>query len=150
MDCTYTHDGNGLMVSHRCTIENTEFSHELERDDNTTTITKRTLEFGSGAPMEYQYTYDMDGQLETVSTDGSETETYQYNMNGNRISATVSGTPYTATYDESDTLQTVNGETYEYSRNGYLQDRRGRGKLQYNARGELVYSETPDGRTEYR
>ena len=151
MDCTYTHDGNGLLTSHSCTIAtNAVFSHELERDENSTTILKRTVETGDSSPVEYVYTYDMDGQLETVSVDGSQTESYQYDMNGNRESATVSGTQYSATYDGSDTLQTFDGEAYTYTVNGYLEDRGSRGQLQYNSNGELVCSDTPNGQTVHR
>ena len=151
MDCTYTHDGNGLLTSVSCTIAtNAVFDHELERDENSTTIIKRTVEIGDGSPVVYQYAYDMDGQLETVSLDGSQTESYQYDMNGNRESATVSGAQYSATYDGSDTLQSFDGEAYTYTVNGYLDDRGSRGQLQYNSNGELVYSDTPNGQAVYR
>lgn len=56
-----------------------------------------------------------------VTVDGQETETYAYDVNGNREDWTVAGNAHEAAYSADDTLISVNGElSYKFDEDGFL------------------------------
>lgn len=62
----------------------------------------------------YSYSYDSNSQLQAVSRDGQPYESYQYNLNGNRITASAAGQEQTAIYDQEDCLQSIGDTTYQF------------------------------------
>lgn len=76
------------------------------------------------------YTYDALGQLTTVK-EGSRTQSYEYDLLGNRISKLIDGIPKTSyTYDSLNRLQEMveDGERYSFGydkRGNLLEERRG-------------------------
>jgi len=65
----------------------------------------------------YGYQYDAAGRLVEVSTDGVVTETYAYDVNGNRTH--VNGIQIGA-YDDQDRMTAYGAASYEYTENGEL------------------------------
>src|SRR5215831_3216296 len=66
-------------------------------------ITAKTETIG-GLTDTYTYAYDPEGQLTSVSKNAVVVETYGYDSNGNRTSATVGGQGIAATYDAQDRI----------------------------------------------
>ena len=85
-------------------------------------ITQKSETIG-GTTSVYAYTYDQAGRLSTVTLNGAGSPfvTYSYDSNSNRLSATYSGTPISATYDAQDRLTQYGVFTYAYTANGELQ-----------------------------
>ncbi len=151
MDCVYVNDLHGLLTTHTCSVMGKQiFKHILSRDINSTTIASRQVKVEGGLDSGYSYSYDPDGQLETVSKDDALSETYMYDVNGNRVSWSVNSQHHTATYDDSDRLKSFDGEAYQYDENGFLKEKTGKQKYQYNAKGELEKSSNSKGETSYR
>jgi len=67
-----------------------------------------------GATTTYDYDYDIAGRLIEIKTNGTVTDTFGYDSNGNRTGGTV---------DEQDRLLTWNGNSYNYTRNGELKSK---------------------------
>ena len=66
------------------------------------------------------YSYDAAGRLSEVKTNGTSTEAYSYDANGNRLTATVGGVTVSGTYDAQDRLNQYGNLTYVYTDNGHL------------------------------
>jgi len=75
------------------------------------------IETIEGVTRTLDYAYDLTGRLIQVKTNGVETESYQYDDNGNR---THINDVLTATYDAQDRLLTHGNFTYTYTANGEL------------------------------
>ena len=85
-----------------------------------------------------------------MTRNGEVIEAYGYNQNGNRTSATVSGSSINATYDDQDRLVTYGTDTYQYSPSGRLQRRTSGGdttEYVYDALGNLLSVSLPGGDT---
>jgi RHS repeat-associated protein len=67
-----------------------------------------------GAVTQKAYTYDLRGRLTSVTTDGSVTESYSYDLNGNRTNS-MHGV---AVYDAQDRLLTSGSAVFAYDANG--------------------------------
>ena len=78
----------------------------------------------------YDYTYDPDGQLTDVLRDGQPFESYSYDDNGNRTSLS-------ATYDNQDRLDNLDGVAYQFDDDGFL-EWRDSDEFVYSTRGELL------------
>ena len=112
-------------------------------------ITQRAESLQGGATKTYSYTYDLAGQLTRV-TDGTNTSTYSYDQNGNRLtfSSTADGTSATGSYDAQDRLLSYGNIKYGYSGNGEVSSRiQGTQtiKLEYNPLGNLTAAVLPSG-----
>jgi RHS repeat-associated protein len=104
-----TYDAYGNLQSYRSvflsgTQEQPLYSYELGRDALHRIVTK--VETIQGETNSYEYSYDVAGRLSSVARNGMIISSYQYDSNGNRISGTMSGNSFTATYDEQDRLIT--------------------------------------------
>lgn len=82
-------------------------------------LTQKTETIG-GVTDVYNYAYDTAGQLTDVTKNSNSVESYGYDDNGNRISATVGGGSVTATYDDQDRLTQYGTATYAYNGAGDL------------------------------
>ena len=101
-----------------------------------------------GSSDTFVYSYDLLGQLAQVTRNGAASETYLYDTNGNRVSATSGGTTAAATYDNQDRLLTLGSAAYTYSPSGSLATRSapsGNASYSYDARGNLVAATLPGG-----
>ncbi|HRI68462.1 MAG TPA: RHS repeat-associated core domain-containing protein [Polyangium sp.] len=104
------------------------------------------LETISGKQLEFEYGYDIDGQLASVKrTDvaagASSCEVFGYDVNGNLTSVKIGTcgaeeTTMAATYDQDDRLVTRGNVVYEFDDAGYMTTR-GIDQFVYGARGEL-------------
>jgi RHS repeat-associated protein len=84
--------------------------------DNAGRIKSKT-ETVTGVTTNYDYGYEAAGRLKTVSQNGTELASYDYDGNGNRTAlngATI------ASYDAQDRLQTYGSATYAFTANGAL------------------------------
>ena len=68
----------------------------------------------------YGYTYDKAGRLTGVKKNGVVVSSYSYDSNSNRVSATTTSGPVTATYDAQDRVLTYGKAAYTYTANGEL------------------------------
>lgn len=64
--------------------------------------------------------YVIDEEAEPPSTQQTTVESYTYDANGNRATATVNGASTTASYTLDDQLQVYGDNTYRYDDDGYL------------------------------
>ena len=94
-------------------------------------ITSKTETVG-GATTVYEYGYDVDGRLVSVKEDGVTVSTYDYDNNGNRITAVTKTGTYQGFYD-------LQGRMTKYGRADYS----------YTANGELLTKVEPGGTTSY-
>jgi RHS repeat-associated protein len=94
------------------------------------------------------YSYDPSGRLTQAAQNGGSTNTYQYDANSNRISATIRGQSISATYDAQDRLLTYGQNSYTYNANGDLlakTDSTGTTNYVYDVFGNLKSVTLPDG-----
>ncbi|MEO8132570.1 MAG: RHS repeat-associated core domain-containing protein [Betaproteobacteria bacterium] len=92
----------------------------------------------AGAPVNFDYDYDADGQLTEVQRDGVSVERYTYSPNRNRSSRQSGGNPAeAATYDGQDRLLQQGTLTYQFNADGYL-TQRGADTFQFSTSGELL------------
>jgi RHS repeat-associated protein len=105
----------------------------------------------AGVTKRVGYQYDIMGRLTNVRTNGTLTEHYEYDSNGNRlVGQTVAG-PSNGTYDAQDRLLTYDAYSYTYGANGELQSRTDTSsgsvtEYTYDPFGNLRAVELPDGR----
>lgn len=102
----------------------------------------------SGVTDTYDYDYDLRGQLIEVQKNSVVIESYSYDDNGNRTSATVDSVMSTSTYDAQDRLISYGGNTYTYTPAGQLLARTEPGDLvttyDYDVVGNLRSVTLPD------
>ena len=101
---------------------------------------------------EYNYTYDLNGRLVTVEKNNQVVESYTYDNNSNRISATINGVTTQATYDQEDGIDTYGDNTYTYDTDGQLNQKitsEGITTYSYNSKGTLTKVVTPTNTIEY-
>jgi len=102
----------------------------------------------------YRYEYDDKGRLVRVYRGTGKhkrvVESYTYDANGNRISATVYGTTTTGSYTLDDNLIVYGDNTYRYDEDGYLVEKtapQGSTSYTYNTLGALTKVVLPNGTT---
>lgn len=84
----------------------------------------------------------------TAVTKNSTTDTYTYDTNSNRLSATTSAGTTNGTYDDQDRLLTYGTASYTYTPNGKLESQKvGSQKTtyKYDALGNLTHTTLPSG-----
>lgn len=116
----------------------------LRLERNEVERVKGRQETVAGRTMTRGYAFDADGQLVEVDSDGSASERYEYDANGNRIHLETSQGTATAAFDAADRLLTQGGQARELDSDGFL-TRRGYGTLEHGARGELLRVTDPEG-----
>lgn len=106
----------------------------------------------SGAAINYAYTYDDLGRLQTVTKDGALVEQYQYDAIGRRIyemnsQRDIAGRSFV--YSDEDHLLTAGNASYQYDLDGFLTaktDAAGTTAYTYSSRGELLKVVLPEGK----
>ena len=104
----------------------------------------------NGVDATYDYEYDSRGRLTTVTKDNQVVESYTYDANGNRVSATVNGVATSAYYTLDDQTQVYGSNTYAYDEDGQLvskQSSTGTTTYSYNTYGTLTDATLEDGTT---
>lgn len=94
----------------------------------------------------YGYTYDPNGRLTDVTTDGNATSHYEYDANGNRLVGP--GLNASPVYDNQDRLLSYGDCTYTYKNDGSLQTKTcpdGTTTYDYDAFGNLRGVTLPNG-----
>jgi YD repeat-containing protein len=115
--------------------------------DSLSRITELT-EIADGDTTVAEFTYDDAGRLETVTRDGTLTASYESDGNGNRLELTTQGGAVTGTYDDQDRLTSYGSATYDYGRNGELEEKvvgTDTTRYTYDVLGNLTQVELPDG-----
>ena len=82
-------------------------------------ITKKT-ETIQGAARVYEYGYDLAGRLVSVKENGVTVSTYDYDANGNRITAVTKDGTFQGFYDLQDRMTKYGDASYTYTANGEL------------------------------
>jgi len=121
-------------------VSDNTFTYQLSQRDNAGAIVQKR-ETLNGTIVTYDYSYDEMGRLTNVNKDNQEVETYTYDNNGNRASATVDGTSITASYTLDDNLVVYGDNSYLYDEDGYLKTKttpQGATNYSYGTRGELL------------
>lgn len=85
----------------------------------------RKVETTGGLTTTWDYTYDLAGQLVSISRNGAVTDSFTYDPDGNRLSATSDAGTAFATYNNQDRLLTQGTEQFTYTADGKLQTRTG-------------------------
>ncbi|XP_077865403.1 teneurin-3-like [Saccoglossus kowalevskii] len=150
ISCDYSHDQHGRPAEFKCQFaENANFDvfrYKLHYN-NDSLITERIYTiFIKGEHVENRntYVYDVDGQLSAVKQNGMLLESYEYDINGNRVEwGGIGDEPqHSAIYDEADIIKQHDTIAYVFSDDGFL-NRKGSTVFTYNARGELERAFTP-------
>lgn len=114
-----TYDGYGELLTYSASVSGTPRLHVTYVRDAAGRITGRTETIG-GVTDVYAYTYDRAGRLTNVDKNSAPVETYAYDANGNRVSATVGGASRTATTDAQDRLSADGAASFTYGATGQL------------------------------
>jgi len=102
----------------------------------------------SGVTTLLTYTYDISGRLHTVAVNGTPSQSYTYDSNGNRLGAGAPASPILASYDGQDRLTSAGTTTYTHTLNGEIQSKGLSGQtttFRYDILGFLVGVTLPDG-----
>jgi len=114
-------------------------------------ITTKTETIGggaSGATTTYEYSYDVAGRLVAVKEDGVVVSTYDYDANGNRITAVTKAGTFQGFYDLQDRMTKYGDASYTYTANGELLTKAepaGTTSYNYDVYGNLRGATMPDG-----
>jgi RHS repeat-associated protein len=112
-------------------------------------VTRRT-ETLQGSSTSFEYEYDPRGRLATVKQGGTQTASYAYDSNGNRISVTTASGTTSGSYDAQDRLLSYGAYTYTHGANGELATKTntvtgGVTAYQYDVFGNLKRVDLPNG-----
>jgi RHS repeat-associated protein len=145
-----TYDSFDELASYAASLDGAAFFADALTYDNLGRITEKT-ETINGTPHTYDYSYDLQGRLTDVRTDGVLTAHYDYDANGNRLAYTSPGGTVNGTYDDQDRLLTYGTTSYTYTATGALQSKTDTATGQtttytYDALGNLTGVTLPDGR----
>lgn len=138
MSVTYTYDTYGRPIERTNTVNGQQI-YSLETGYDNAGMIKFRKETVSGAVAESTYTYDANKQLTGVS--GGMSESYTYDVNGNRLTGG-------ATYDEQDRLTNLGDVRYQFNTDGFLAQR-GTDIFEHTAQGELRDVTLPDKKVSY-
>jgi YD repeat-containing protein len=108
------------------------------------------VEQNGGAPITWEYSYDLRGRLTDVFKDGVLDEHYEYDANGNRTMLQTLSSSVVGTYDAQDRLLTYGSLSYAYTANGELSSKTDASTSEttlytHDVRGNLVRSDLPSG-----
>ena len=128
----------------------TKYENVVSERTLTGKIKRRSENVGGGIMdgTDYDYGYDDRGRLIEVKADGQAVESYAYDANGNRESATGNGVTASASYTLDDQLVVYGQNTYLYDDDGYLAEKTtpdGTTTYTYGTLGELKSVVKPDG-----
>lgn len=148
-----TYNGFGEVIKAESKYKSSKIYHIVDyMYDNAGRIIERIETVESDPDLAIDYIYDADGRLSKVIENGSTVESYLYDSNGNRLSATVNGLTSIATYDAQDRLISYGDNTYTYNNNGDLESKTNSSTSEttnyvYDALGSLISVDLPDGRS---
>ena len=110
-------------------------------------ITTKSETIG-GITTVYEYGYDLAGRLVSVKENGVTVSTYDYDANGNRITAVTKAGTFQGFYDLQDRMTKYGDADYTYTANGELTsktDSSGVTTYNYDVYGNLRSATMPDG-----
>jgi RHS repeat-associated protein len=110
-------------------------------------VTQKTEALGAVTDA-FAYNYDLAGRLQEVRKNNVVTESYIYDVNGNRTSAAAGSAARTAVYDAQDRLTQYGGAVYGYTANGELTTKAVGGQAtaySYDGLGNLITVMLPNG-----
>jgi len=110
-------------------------------------ITTKSETIG-GITTVYEYGYDLAGRLVSVKENGVTVSTYDYDANGNRITAVTKAGTFQGFYDLQDRMTKYGDADYTYTANGELTsktDSSGVTSYNYDVYGNLRSATLPDG-----
>jgi len=110
-------------------------------------ITTKTETVG-GVTTDYEYSYDVAGRLVAVKEGGVTVSTYDYDANGNRITAVTKAGTFQGFYDLQDRMTKYSDASYTYTANGELLTKAepaGTTSYNYDVYGNLRGVTTPGG-----
>ena len=136
INTTRTYNGFGEISAYTAKKDaNTLYQTAYTRDKlGRITQKQETLQ---GTTITNDYAYDVAGRLIEVKTNGTATDTFSYDSNGNRDGGS---------YDEQDRLLTWNGNSYTYTKNGELKSKSKAGattNYSYDVLGNLMQVTLP-------
>ncbi|WP_139488508.1 fibronectin type III domain-containing protein [Brevibacillus dissolubilis] len=141
LDVSMEYDEYGRVDAYIYKLNGVQVYREDYKFDTRGFIEQKTVVNQEGTTT-YDYTYDDDGQLKTVTRTGADgkvfSETYEYDDNKNRKSREVTGSgKEISTYVDFDQLEQVGDVSYKFDEDGNLKQR-GADTFRYAARGELL------------
>ncbi len=114
-----TYNTLGELAGYTATYSNgVLYAMQLKRDV-AGQISAKTETIG-GLTYNYAYGYDAAGRLTTAIKNGKIAESYTYDANSNRLTATTARGSVSARYDAQDRLLTYGNASYTYTANGEL------------------------------
>jgi len=138
----FAYDSLGRVHSRTLSVGGTERYTLVLEHDVAGRISQRTETIG-GVTQTFTYTYDLDGQLLQVDTDGVPSERHTYDLNGNRASRRLgAAAAVDATYDAQDRVLSIGATSYTIDADGMLAAR-GSATFTYGARRELIAATLP-------
>lgn len=151
----YSYDANGDLLSYEAkytdaqNIERVLYSYVLSRDIMGMIVGK--TENILGVSDVYNYEYDVSGRLVGVLKNGLVTASYNYDLNGNRVSGVVENKTFSSTFDDHDRILNLDSVVYQHNPNGEMTGRT-RGVLpsdyfRYNAFGQMRSVRLSNGKT---
>ncbi len=147
---TYGYNSFGELANYAVSVSGFGpgvFRYTINRD--TLSRVESKTETVSSVVTTYDYSYDSAGRLTGVSKNGALVNSYVYDSNSNRSSATIGGVTQVGTYDDQDRLLSYGANTYTYNANGDLAARTnslGTTTYTYDVFGSLKKVVLPDGR----
>jgi len=148
MATNFGYNNFGELAADSAAYSGTKYLEHLYTYDKVGRILTRS-EMDQAKTDQYEYTYDLAGRLTDVTKNSVVVSHYEYDTNGNRLSATISGVTEAGTYDNQDRLLTYGGFTYAYTANGELKSKTSSGlttQYNYDVLGNLMKVTLPDGK----
>src|SRR5215471_408623 len=145
---TINYDGFAEPTGYTAKYNGTNVDDVQYTYDKLGRITQKVETIG-GTTTTLTYGYDQAGRLQTVTpnNDSSQTISYSYDSNNNRIGMTAGGTTTNPTYDAQDRLTQYGLLSYSYTANGELQSKTQLGQTtqySYDVLGNLLSVTLPD------
>jgi RHS repeat-associated protein len=142
-----TYNGFGEVATETASVGGTTLYDVTLTRDKLGRITQKS-ETIQGQSDTFGYHYNVAGQLIEVTKNGASIATYDYDTNGNRLSASTTSGIAAGAYDDQDRLLSYGSMTYTHTANGERQTKTASGQATtyaYDALGNLLSVSLPDG-----
>ena len=143
----WSHNEFAEPTSYGATYNGASLYSVQQSRDKLGRVVQKTETIG-GATDVYSYRYDLAGRLAGVVKNGQAVETYTYDANGNRLSASGAGGAAAGVYDAQDRLMQYGVATYAYTAAGELAAKTTGAQTtaySYDELGNLLNVSLPDG-----